>query len=351
MQNSADNPHILIVALSGIGNLIMQIPMINALKTAWPQSRITVWVAPRGTRTLAENTPSIDEVIEMPIKTSLSGHLQNIRRLRELSADIGIVASPGQQIKSAAYLFLAGIPTRVGHTYPLAGNSTSSFLLTNAISEKENTHDIEQNLALLGAFQLPIPEIPYYSVTIPAEATAKAQERINNLHIDPTKPIIGFHAGSAPDFLWKRWSLENFAALGRQLIEKYNAHILLFGGKDETTQNETIKKLINKDCVTSIQTDLLITAAVMQKCRLVVTNDSGLMHLSAASGVETFGLFGPTDEKKTGPRGPKSHVIRAEGTKPAYDTEKNYNLGQEPHKTILAITPEMVLEKIQSTLI
>lgn len=350
MQNSVNNPRILIVALSGIGNLIMQIPMIKALKQAWPKSRITVWVAPRGTRALAANTPSIDEVIEMPIKASIVGHVKNIRRLRSLRADIGIVCSPGQQIKSAAYLFLSGIPTRVGYTYPLGSKHASSLFLTHAISEKENIHDIEQNLALLGTLRLPVPTIPHYSLNIPAEAKAKAQELMNNLHIDPTKPIIGFHAGSAPDFLWKRWPLENFAELGRQLIAKHGAHILLLGGRDEAAQNETIKNLIGKNSVTSVQQDLMTTVAIMQKCRLVVSNDSGLMHLAAASGVETFGLFGPTDEKKTGPRGPKSHIIRAPQTKPAYDTEKDYNLGKEPHKTILAITPEMVLGKVQTIL-
>lgn len=371
MSNSANSPRLLVVALSGIGNLIMQIPMINAIKTAWPKSHLTVWVAPRGTRTIAESTPSIDEVIEIPIKTSLGGHIKNIQRLRALKADIGIVASPGQQIKSAAYLFLAGIPTRAGHMYPLGSNPASRLFLTNVISEKEKTHDIEQNLALLSALQLPIPSIAHYSLTIPSEAVTKAQELINSLHLDPTKPIIGFHAGSAPDFIWKRWPLENFAAIGKQLIAKYGAHILLFGGKGEAEQNETIKNLILKGqehllsssmatainapdplsvSVTSIQSDLFTTAAVMQKCRLIVSNDSGLMHLAAASGVETFGLFGPTDEKKTGPRGPKSYVIRAEGTKPAYNTEKNYNLGRQPHPAILALIPELVLVKLDKTL-
>ncbi len=348
MKNSASNPHIVIVALSGIGNLIMQLPMADALKATYPNSRITAWVAPRGTKVLAQNAPSIDEVIEMPIKTSMLGHIHNIRRLRSLKADIGIVASPGQQIKSAAYLFLAGISIRVGHTYPFKGNSNSKFLLTNAISEKENTHDIEQNLALLSALQLPIPHIPYYSITIPAEAKAKAQEFIKGLSLDPTKPIIGFHAGSAPDFLWKRWPLENFAALGRKLIAEQGAQIFLFGGKNEAEQNESIKNMIaNPSSVTSVQADLMTVVAIMQACRIFISNDSGLMHVAAASGVETFGLFGPTDEKETGPRGPKSHVIRASGTKPAYNTEKNYSLGEEPHETILAITPEMVLEKVQ----
>ena len=60
----------------------------------------------------------------------------------------------------------------------------------------------------------------------------------------------------------------------------------------------------------------------------------------------TYGLFGPTDEKHTGPRGPKSHVIRALGTQPVYNTEKNFDIGLVPHATILAITPQLVLDKI-----
>src|SRR5688572_28448349 len=112
---------VLIVARSGIGNYLMQMPAIKALKEAHADWHITVWVAPRGTRALVENDPHVDEVIEEHYKQSLAGHAHLIMRLRKEKFDIGIVLSPGQLVKSAAYLYLAGIPRRIGSAYSFRG--------------------------------------------------------------------------------------------------------------------------------------------------------------------------------------------------------------------------------------
>jgi ADP-heptose:LPS heptosyltransferase len=197
---------VLFLALSGIGNFLMQSPTWQTLKKVHPDWQITLWVAPRHTKELAQLDHDIDHVIEAPIKNSLLGHLKTLRRLRRQHYDIGFVLSPGQHFKSAAYLYLAGIPRRVGHTYPLRQNPHSKFLLTDAINEADSLHDIEQNLRLITTsapgkplvltdkhqglrrrsdYQLPITKnTPYYVMS-------------NN-----RKPI-GFHPGSAANFLWK----------------------------------------------------------------------------------------------------------------------------------------------------
>ena len=99
--------------------------------------------------------------------------------------------------------------------------------------------------------------------------------------------------------------------------------------------------------VSVISVPLLTAGAILRRCRLLLANDSGLMHLAAAVGVATFAIFGPTDERATGPRGVNSHVIRAPGTKPVYDTERNFDLGQEAHTTMLAVSARMVLDDLR----
>lgn len=352
MPNSSPKPKkVLIVALSGIGNYLMQMPAIKLLKETHPDWHIVAWVAPRGTRALAENDPSVDEVIEAPIKASLAGHVATLRQLRRRKFDIAVVMSPGQLVKSAAYLYLAGIPERVGNAYPFRGNPQSDFLLTDAVPEDENLHDIEQNLQLLSSLEIENWKLKIgapYSLFIPESAQMEAQKIIASLTLNSAAPLVGLHAGSAPDFLWKRWPLENFAAVAKELIEKQNAHILLFGGPDEESQKEELQQLIKNDNVSIISAKLLTTAAIMQHCVYVISNDSGLMHLAAASGVKVYGLFGPTDEKKTGPRGSDSVVIRAHGTKPVYNTETSFSHGLTSHETMRALPPEMVLDKINS---
>ena len=337
---------VLFLSLSGIGNFLMQAPTWHAIKKVRPDYHVTVWVAPRGTSQLAEADPHIDHVIEGPIKNSLLGHLRAIRRLRRQHFDVGFALSPGQLIKSAAYLYLAGIPRRIGHAYPLGSKPHSRFLLTDTFDEDDKLHDVEQNLRLLEQLGIkPKPGEGDYQLNIPSKNQQEAQEIIRYNVISRDRKLIGLHPGSAPSFLWKRWPLANFAAVGQALIIKNNAHILIFGGPDEQVLKEKLKAALGEHS-TIINTHLLTTAALMQQCQFVLANDSGLMHLAAASETRVFGLFGPTNERHVGPRGVRSHVIRAPGTKPAYNTEKNFNFGPLPHRTILAITPEQVLDKI-----
>ncbi|HLD25648.1 MAG TPA: glycosyltransferase family 9 protein [Candidatus Andersenbacteria bacterium] len=346
-------PRILLLSLSGIGNFLMHTPVFAALKKSWPQSHLTAWVAPRLPQALAESNPHIDRVIIAPHQRPLLEHLRHADHLFRQKFTIGLVLYPGQRIKSAVYLYAAGIRQRVGHEYLLGKNPRSTFLLTHAVGEKENVHDIEQNLNLLqplgintelgeSRYSLPLSQTHYH----------EADKLLATLRVPHDKPLIGLHAGSAPGFAWKRWPLENFAALARTLIEQHSAHILIFGGPDEESLKQKLSRLISSpSSVTPITSDLLTTAAIMRRCELMVSNDSGLMHLAAAAGVKTLGLFGPTDENKIGPRGSLSYTIRAAGTKAVYDVNTNFDLGNAPHATLQQLKPDVVLNEIKKLLV
>lgn len=354
MTNSVENKKILIVALSGIGNFLMQTPTIDAIRRMHPAWHITVWVAPRGTRALAKHNPNIDEVIEAPIKNSLLGHLSTIYKLRTTHYDLAIVFSPGQLIKSAAYLYLAGIPKRIGHKYPLFGlpagrqGRETGFLLTDSIPEDPALHDIEQNTQLLKLLGIPqaseANEAKSYQLPLPLKSQKRAEEIIAKFQIPTSKRLLGLHPGSAPNFPWKRWPLKRYKELAEQLVAR-NYHILIFGGPDEARLKNKLKQWLENNAAV-IEADLLTTAAIIQRCQLFVSNDSGLMHIAAAVGVPTLGLFGPTDERQTGPRGKHSAAVRAPGTSPVYHTERNPNLGSSPHPTLKALTVDAVVEAL-----
>lgn len=376
-MSSAPAKKVLILALSGIGNFLMQSPVFAAIKKAHPAWHITAWVAPRGTKELAENNPNINAVIETPIKQSVTGHLKLISRLRREKFDIAIMLSPGQLIKGAFFMFLAGIPIRISHQYPLHSNSSSNFLVTQSIPEDPSLHDIEQNLALLKLVDIPdsYMQVTGYRLLVPTAAQQQANQLWQELGIPANKTVIGIHPGSARGFEWKRWPLEHWITLSKTLIEKHNAFILVFGGPDEqevVEQLATALPTANRSLVgdvpggspierlepqgeavgwgqagTAGPTGLLATAALMQHCKLFISNDSGLMHLAAASGVPTLGLFGPTDETHTGPKGLHSHTLRAPTTQPVYNTESNSSLGAQSHGSLRALTPQFVINKIK----
>lgn len=351
-MKSLENKSVLFLALSGIGNLVMQLPTIQALKDAHPDWNITVWVAPRGTKDIARVQPYIDDVMEMPIQTNPLQHLKNIKLLRQRHFDIGIVLSPGQLLKSAAYLFLSGVPVRIGHSYPLKTNQHSKLFLTDSCDEKPVLHDIEQNIQLLSLLGLTPKKVENYFLTVPRpneeQADALLTSLIGNI---PGRILVGIHAGSAPGFKWKRWPIERFAKLAQELYRKNPQTIfLIFGDSKEEKDKESLCTLINagnvKPIAFQIFAPILTTAAIIKNCSLFISNDSGLMHISAAVGVPTIGLFGATDERQTGPRGLYSTSLRAHGTKPAYNTEYAYSLGNSSHQSMLAITPDMVIDEI-----
>lgn len=337
--------HYLFLSLSGIGNYLMHSSVFRAIKINQPSSTITVWVAPRNTAVLAKANPDIDQVIKAPIRRTLIGHLQQVRKLRHLSADAGLVLYPGQHLKSALYMFLAGLDTRVGHRYLHLGNPDSSLLLTNSLAIDPAKHDIEQNLSLLSPLSIPIPASlqPYYA-PIPQYYQQQAEVLLKRLKRSsgPDKILVGFHPGCSPDFSWKRWPVDNFSRLAKALVKHHNAHIMIFGGGIELPMMKKLRRLIGQQHSSIISTHLLTVAAVMKHCQLFIANDSGLMHLSSSVSVPTIGLFGPTNEHRTGPRGPNSLALRAAGTSPVYDVDNNYSLEAEPHPSLLAITPEQV---------
>ncbi|OGY37024.1 MAG: hypothetical protein A3E36_00330 [Candidatus Andersenbacteria bacterium RIFCSPHIGHO2_12_FULL_45_11b] len=353
-MKSSKNKRILFLALSGIGNLIMQLPAITAVKKQHPAWHITVCVAPRGTAEIARSQPGIDDVLEMPIRANAMQHIKNIITLHRRSFDVGVALSPGQLLKSAAYLFLAGIPVRIGNSYPFNHNPHATLFLTKAFHERPGIHDIEQNLTLITPLCDTIPHNSNYELIIPEQNIQEAKTIFAPISYKVQAiSYVGIHAGSALGFAWKRWPLDRFAEVARLYSRKHpSARFIIFGSHNEQTEKMRLADMINNHCsariADTVTASLMTTAATIQRCSLFISNDSGLMHIAAAVGVPTIGLFGPTDECQTGPRGAKSVAFRAPGTKPAYNTERAHYFGTEPHISMLAITPQQVLDTIGS---
>jgi heptosyltransferase-2 len=116
--------------------------------------------------------------------------------------------------------------------------------------------------------------------------------------VSSSKPVIGFHAGTAlfKNHIKRRWEPEKFAALARKLATEISARVLLFGGPDDIDANEIILREAG-DAIAMVKTkSILDSAAVMKKLDLFVSNDSSLMHIAGALQLPTVAIFGPTNE-------------------------------------------------------
>ena len=127
--------------------------------------------------------------------------------------------------------------------------------------------------------------------------------------------VIGFHAGSAllKNHVHRRWFPEKFAELGKNLIEKHQATILLFGGPEEYELNNKIFSLIENKNVYIVQTQSLReTVGIMSQCSIMVSNDSGLMHVAAALQIPTIAIFAYTNPTFVHPWKTKYNIVRKE---------------------------------------
>ncbi len=339
--------NILLVALSGIGNLLMQTPVIAALRRANPASRISVLVAPRGTASVIERNPDVAQILVGAAKPSARAWLGMVRTLQQRQFHAGIVLYPGQRITSSSVLFFGRARRRVGHHYTYGPLRTTGLFLTDALPLR-SVHDVEQNLDLLTPFGISV-DTATATYVFPLDETdlGMASAFVTDHHLDGT-PLIGIHPGAHADMMYKRWPVDRWSTLIERLANTYGATILVFGGPDEQTVQSRVCGAAGRARCIPVQLPLRASAALMRRCRFFASNDSGLMHVAVSQGVPTFGLFGPTDERRTAPWGPLGHVIRAPGTRPEYDVTRLADVRREraPHPSLLALTVDHVSQTI-----
>ncbi|RLB07542.1 MAG: lipopolysaccharide heptosyltransferase II, partial [Deltaproteobacteria bacterium] len=163
------------------------------------------------------------------------------------------------------------------------------------------------------------------------------------------KLLIGFNPGATYGDA-KCWPPGRFVELGRKLIEDYDASIIIFGSRTpkEMALNTAIAQGIGEGCLNlSGKTSLLQLASLLRQCKLLVTNDTGTMHLAAAVGTQVVAIFGPTDPRATSPLGEGHVVVRKEV--PCSPCLKR--VCPEDHRCMKLIEVEEVCEVIRAKLI
>jgi ADP-heptose:LPS heptosyltransferase len=178
-----------------------------------------------------------------------------------------------------------------------------------------NEHAIHRNLNLLKPLHiLHEGEGPLETkIWMTSEDIAASQQFLDDHEISVDDILVGIHAGSGDGWgmIHKRWPKEKYVSLGdRILSEVPAAKILLFGGSNEERLKAEIANLMSRRPIVVTNTSLRETAALIARCNVFVSNDSGLMHVASAVKTPTVGVFGPTDPLITAPYG-KNHLVVA----------------------------------------
>jgi lipopolysaccharide heptosyltransferase II len=297
---------ILILKPSSLGDVIHALPVLRLLKEHYPQAEIYWWID-SALAPLIEGDPDLTGIVRFERKRwGKPQHwpemIQSIRWMRAQKFDL--VIDLQSLLRSAAFAWLARGKKLVGLDDSREG---ANGFYDIAVPRKDFfTHAVDWYLAVLPLLGVPVHNnfdwLPERS-EIAAEVKRKWPELEN-------QKLILLQPGAR----WenKRWPVENFSALVRSLGEKFPAaKFAVLGGKDDSTLGEKIsaaapEKVLNLCGRTSL-TEMI---EVVRLGSLLITNDTGPMHVAAALGTPLVALFGPTEPRRTGPYGQLKNVIR-----------------------------------------
>jgi lipopolysaccharide heptosyltransferase II len=249
----------------------------------------------------------------------------------------------------------SGAPFRLGHvTSPGWSRKFSrySFVFNLPVAMREDEHEIDRYLDLMtvcGAPRITAREARTF-IHLSDDDRAFARWFLRNGSDRPAGVTIGFQPGTSPSMRWKQWPIERYREVIRSVISAHpDSHIVLFGSPlEEEMIYEMARGLKGRISIAAGKTSVKQVAALIEKCDLLVCNDSGLMHAAVAVGTAVVAIYGPTDIRRTRPLGEQNLVIRHElSCSPCFKLEGDDQVHSCPHHDcLMTITPDEVFYAI-----
>ena len=313
-MNVKSSDRILVTQTGGwIGDMILLTPALRALKRACPQSHLTLLIRPL-VANLMETCPYVDEVIIDTKGNGVDrarGFLQLVRRVRRGRFNLAVVLHP-TSFRNALIPFLAGIPLRVGSNVGGRG-----ILLSKSCTDDTTVHEVDRYLRVLQLINIDDPAAGLEFWHTDADRRA-VHQLLGGYNVGPEDRIIGINLGTT----WgtKSWALDRFADVIAEIQLRFEGAIVLTGSSSEVGLGKALQELIKTEVINLIgKTTILQLGALIERCNLYLTCDSGPMHIAAAVGTPTIALFGPTNPQRHRPYGEGHHVIEKDvSCRPCY---------------------------------
>ena len=296
-----------------LGETLLNLPAMAALRAALPHARLTVLVH-EDLVPIFSAIPWIDQAIAYhpgPRSRWWIRALRLQRKLRSLQSDLAVVSNPSKELHLAVWL--ARIPWRVGYRRKWGGLLTHRLEDRKALGER---HEVEYNLDLVRTLGLPtaatVSKLPQWSREH-AEVIAKLQEQ----GVGAAEPFVAVHPWTSNPL--KQWPAERYRLLIQRLAQELTLRVVIIGGPAERAGLPDVLpvKLPVIDLVGRLSLRQLVE--LLRCARALVSNDSGPVHVAAAAGTRTIVLFGTSDPasgpKRWGPWGEGHTVI----SKPSMD--------------------------------
>jgi lipopolysaccharide heptosyltransferase II len=300
MQRSTAPANILVIKLRAIGDVLLSTVVLPNLRAAYPDAVIDM-LTERMSRDVLEGNPALSSVLVFDPKKE--GGLALISKIRRRRYDlvIDLFGNP----RSAIVALLSGAPRRVGYRF-----GWRKHCYTTVVEPRGGeVHNTEFNLDAIRAIGVPVVS---RAVTFPIDAPAQAladnffrEQHLEGQFVVALNPCGGWSS--------KRWGIDQFARLGDMLAERLSAKIVILWGPGERPDAERLASEMRAASVLLPPTTLKELAAVLGRCSLVATNDSGPMHIAASMRTPVVAMFGPTNPSLQGPFDTLHAVVRNEG--------------------------------------
>lgn len=299
---------ILVIKLSAVGDVILSIPSLRAIRDKFKEAEIKVIVGMKA-KDILKNCPYIDGIIVYDYKNrdkGLKGFIKKGSLLRKMNFDISIDLQNNRRSRLLAATSL--IPVRLGYD----NRKFSVFLSRKVKPPKESLDPVSHQARLLGALRIPMENKALG--LWPSESDEEwADKFLEDAWVNRGQPLIGVNPGASIRWATKRWPVENFAKLCDMLAGRLGARILLTGAKEDTEIGKNIAGLCKSRPIIAIgKSTLMQLTSLIKRCNVFVTSDSAPMHMAAATDVSFVAIFGPTDPNRHLPPCKRCVVIRKE---------------------------------------
>jgi lipopolysaccharide heptosyltransferase II len=343
---------ILVLRLDLIGDLVLSLTLVRVLKRSYPEAKIDLVALP-SSATIAKADPDLATIIPYDPNVwrrpkalvSLKHWRDAIRLLRQLRGrkyDLAVsVFGPWAGLLA----LLSGAPRRVGF-----GEESYPGFMTDSVKGRhwrrgDHQHEVDYCLKLASAAGAQTTEddrVPHLAVD--PQAREEVAQLLEQVGLQTAKPLIACHV-SSHNGQSKRWPLPYWATLLDRLIREDGASIVLTGAPNDIPFIEAMTaRMQEKAVVLAGKTSLPQLAALFERCDLLISGDSGPMHIAAAVGSPLIAIHGPTDPAMSGPVSPRARVLRSPiWCSPCYHAQGPANCRFYTTQCMKDITPDQVL--------
>ncbi|MBI3404682.1 MAG: glycosyltransferase family 9 protein [Acidobacteria bacterium] len=324
----------LLVRLGSMGDIIHTLPAEHALRTSFPESRIS-WVVESKWAPLLEGNPDLNDVIPLN-RGTWAGIASCIKRIRATRPTCAVDFQG--LYKSAVLARFSGARQRVGYSKEMAREGGAAMFYTQTVTSRAQ-HIVDQHLEMVRSLGAVTGEAKF-TFTLPDAANTFVEKELTRSGVKEFYVI-------SPGGGWKSkcWPAERYGHLHRKLAEKYGWRAVVSFGPGERALAQSVLMVAGEPEPILVQMDLPQLMAALRRAKFFVGGDTGPLHLAAALGTPVVGIYGPTDPNRNGPYGGRDEVVRM-----AHAGETTYKRGEEFSAAMMRVQVEDVCAAIEKRL-